>query len=296
VVSHASRSFALSSLIGLAATVLLFGLLYLSHTPTGATGSVQIVGSESMRSVVSACAEAFMSRNPKVDIIVKGGGSADGVAAVLHGIADVGMVSRELSQRERDFAASKGIELSEIPLARDGVTVVVNRANRIASLSLEQLQAIFAGTVRNWRDLGGEDEEIVAIGRATGSGTQALFAERVFDGRAHAASVLAMSSNEAVVAEVAARAGAVGYAGLGALQTARGVKLLALSIDGKSAPAAADADAIRTGSYPLSRTLVLVAPRRTTALAKAFVDDCTGNGGRDLLRRAGYISMVEGSR
>jgi phosphate transport system substrate-binding protein len=295
VVSHASRSFALSSLIGLAATVLLFGLLYLSHTPTGATGSVQIVGSESMRPVVSACAEAFMSRNPKADIIVKGGGSADGVAAVLHGIADLGMVSRELSQRERDFAASKGIELSEIPLARDGVTVVVNRANRIASLSLEQLQAIFAGTVRNWRDLGGEDEEIVAIGRATGSGTQALFAERVFDGRAHA-SVLAMSSNEAVVAEVAARAGAVGYAGLGALQTARSVKSLALSIDAKSAPVAADTDAIRTGSYPLSRTLVLVAPRRTTDLAKAFVEHCVGDGGRDLLRRAGYISMVEGSR
>jgi hypothetical protein len=75
------------------------------------------------------------------------------MAAVLHGIADVGMVSRELSQRERDHAASKNIELGTFPLARDGVTVIVNRANPVASLNLDQV--VFAGRIRNWRDLGG---------------------------------------------------------------------------------------------------------------------------------------------
>ncbi len=120
-----------------------------------------------------------MSKNPKADIIVKGGGSGDGVVAVLHGIADIGMVSRSLSRREREFAASKGIELNETPLARDGVTVIVNGANRVTSLTFEQLKDVFAGRTRNWRELGGDDREIIAFARATGSGTASLFDEQV---------------------------------------------------------------------------------------------------------------------
>jgi phosphate transport system substrate-binding protein len=294
MVSYASRSFALSSLVGFAALVVLFALLYLGRGPTGATGSVQVTGSESMRTLVSACAEAFMTRNPKADIVVKGGGSGDGVAAVLHGIADIGMVSRELSQHERDYAASKSIEFGTFPLARDGVTVIVNRANPVASLNLDQVRAVFAGRIGNWRDVGGEDEAIAVFVRASGSGTASLFDERVLAGAAYAGTAMALPSDEAIVAAVKARTGAIGYASLGALRTAV-VKPLALSADATATPSAPDAEAIRSGRYPLSRTLFLVAPLRTTDTARAFVEFCTGHGGRELIRGAGYIGMAPGS-
>jgi phosphate transport system substrate-binding protein len=295
MVSHASRTFGLSSLIGFGSLLVLIALLYVVRPQPGVTGSVQVAGSETLRSVVSACAEAFMSLNPKADIVVKGGGSGDGVAALLHGIAEVGMVSRELSQRERDFAASKGIELTALPLARDGVVVIVNRTNQIVSLDLDQLKAVFAGRVRNWRDLGGTDEEITTFIRASGSGTASLFEERVLGGEAYATTVTALPSNEAIVAQVGLRTGAIGYASLGALRASISVRPLPLSADAKTAPFEPDANAVRSGRYPLSRTLFLVVPHRTTGAARAFVDFCAGDRSRELIRKAGYVGLAQGS-
>jgi phosphate transport system substrate-binding protein len=292
---HTPRPFAFSTVLALAGLTAIFFLLREGQTIVGATGSVQVVGSESMRPVVAACAEAFMAKNPKADIVVKGGGSGDGVAAILHGIADVGMTSRDLTQRERDYAASKGIELSEFQLARDGVTVIVNGASRIAALDLDQLQAIFTGRIRNWQELGGDDAEITAFARAAGSGTASLFGDRVLKGAPYASSVTQLPTNEAIVTEVAARAGAIGYTSLGALRAARtSVKPLALRID-EQLQAMPTADEVRSGRYPLSRTLHLIGPRRATGTASTFVDFCLSPTGQSLVRKAGYIGSATGS-
>lgn len=131
--------------ICLAAFVGLFYFTYFRDGSDGSSlqsGSVQISGSETMRPVVTTCAEEFMTRNPKADVIVRGGGSGDGVAALLYGIVDIGMMSRELSPRERDYAAAKNIQLSVSELALDGVTIIVNRALAVTALRLGQLQAI----------------------------------------------------------------------------------------------------------------------------------------------------------
>lgn len=122
--------------------------------------SVQVVGSETMRPVVTACAEEFMSRYPEADIIVKGGGSGDGIAALLHGVVDIGMTSRDLSGRERDYALSKNIDIAAFELALDGIAVIVNQANAIETLDRAQLRDIFAGKIRDWRELGGGEGEI----------------------------------------------------------------------------------------------------------------------------------------
>ncbi|MDQ8726621.1 phosphate ABC transporter substrate-binding protein [Bradyrhizobium sp. LHD-71] len=292
--SPISRTIALAAFVVLAAVAALFFFLRERQAATGATGSVQVAGSETMRPVVSACAEEFMSRNPKADVIVKGGGSGDGVAAVLHGIADIGMASRDLSQRERDYAASKGIELSEFALARDGVTIIVNRASPIDALDLEQLQAIFAGSIRNWRELGGEDLEITAFARAAGSGTASLFGDRVLKDAAYAPSVTQLPTNEAIVAEVGARAGAIGYTSLGALRSARnGVKSIALRVDEQLQAATPTAEQVRSQRYPLARTLHLIGPRRSTDTASAFVAFCLSPAGQSLVRKAGYVSITQ---
>jgi len=259
---------------------------------TPQSGSVQVVGSETMRPVVTACAEDFMTRNPRADIVVKGGGSGDGIAALLHGMVDIAMTSRDLSPRERDYAGAKGIELAVPGLALDGIAVIVNPASTVTTLDLGQLQGIFAGAIRNWRELDGGTAEIhiLPFARAAGSGTGSLFSDRVLRGKTHAASVRQLPTNEAIVSEVAARPEAIGYTGLGAVRAAgTRVKVVALRTDPQSAPVLPTPETIRSGTYPLARMLRLASVENPSGTAKALLDFCLGPNGQALLQRAGYV-------
>ena len=289
----------LSIVSGVLVCLGLAALLYFdfgAENATAPSGSVQVAGSESMRPAVAACAEDFMVRNPRTDIIVRGGGSGDGIAALLHGLVDVGMTSRDLSQREREYAASKAIEFLELPLASDGIAIIVNRANPVTELNLGQLQAIFAGQIRNWRDLRGDDLrddlEIRMFARASGSGTASLFGDRVLGEMPPAASVEYLPANEAIVAQVAALPGAIGYTGFAAMSGARErIKVVALRTDQQSTADAATTEAIRSGRYPLARTLYFVAQKQPSETARAFLDFCLSARGQELVQRAGFIGI-----
>jgi phosphate transport system substrate-binding protein len=280
------------AVIGLAA---LAGCTYVSGKAEDSAlhaGSVQIVGSETMRPVVAACAEDFMTRNPEADVIVKGGGSGDGIAALLHGIVDIGMTSRELSSRERDYAVAQGMDLAVVPLALDGIAIIVNGTNDVSALDLGQLRSVFAGRTRNWRELGGANADIVVFARAAGSGTASLFGEHVLHDDPYVSSVQSLPSNEAIVAEVAARPGAIGYTGLGALRSAGDrIKVVGLRADARSQPVAPTSETIRSGQYPLTRTLYLTAAGNPSGSVKALLDFCSGSSGRALLQRAGYVGI-----
>src|SRR5262245_5775647 len=281
--------YAMPILLAVVAAILYFGGA--AENAASSSGSVQVAGSESMRPVVTACAEDFMTRTPQADVIVRGGGSGDGVAALLHGMIDIGMASRELSQRERDYAGSKGFELATFALALDGVTVVVNGANPVAKLGLDELHNIFTGKVRNWSELGAGHAEILPFARAAGSGTASLFGERVLHDEGYAPSVRYLPTNEAIVAEVAARTGAIGYTGLGALRGGGDrVKPVPLAADSQSAPVSATPEAIKSKDYPLSRALFLVTAGPPPGTSKAFIDFCLSASGQALFQRAGYIA------
>jgi phosphate transport system substrate-binding protein len=200
------------------------------------------------------------------------------------------MTSRELSQRERDYAVGRGYEVSVFPMALDGVTIVVNRTNPVTTLSIDQLREIFTGKIRNWRELEGFDGEILPFARAAGSGTASLFGERTLGEEEYGASVQRLATNEAIVAEVAARAGAIGYAGLGALRVG-GERVRAVALTAGTSPVAATPDTIIAGSYPLSRKLYLATAGPPLGTAKAFIDFCLSPNGQALFQRAGYVSM-----
>ncbi len=261
-----------------------------AENATSESGSVQVIGSESMRPSVTACAEDFMTRHPQADVIIKGGGSGDGVAALLHGMVDIGMSSRELSDREHEFAATRGAQISDFVLALDGVTIVINRANPITVLTLAQLRDIFTGKVGNWRELGAGDGDILPFARAAGSGTASLFADRVLRDEAYAPSAERLSTNEAIVAEVAAKPGAIGYAGIGALRTGgTRIKVVPLAVDLQSPPTTATPATIVSGEYPLSRKLHLATMGPPLGTAKAFIDFCLSESGQALFQRVGYV-------
>jgi phosphate transport system substrate-binding protein len=261
------------------------------------SGSVQVLGSESMRAAVTACAEDFMTRNPDADIIVKGGGSGDGVAALLHGLVDIGMTSRELSQRERDYAGGRGFAVSVFPMALDGVTIVVNHANPVTTLSIDQLRAIFTGKIRNWRELEGFDGAIMPFARAAGSGTASLFGERALGEEEYGPAVERLATNEAIVAEVAARPGAIGYAGLGALRVGGDhIRAVALTASTQPSPVNATPETIIAGTYPLSRKLYLATAGLPLGTAKAFIEFCLSPNGQALFERVGYVSIKSAVR
>jgi phosphate transport system substrate-binding protein len=295
-----------SSLAGIAIGVFVGALastavyLYLAQPrDDGASpsGSVQVLGSESMRPAVTACAEDFMTRNPDADIIVKGGGSGDGVAALLHGLVDIGMTSRELSPRERDYAAGRGFDVSVFPMALDGVTIVVNHANPVTTLSVDQLREIFSGRIRDWRELEGFDGEIKPFARAAGSGTASLFDERALREEGYGPSVERLPTNEAIVAEVAAQPGAIGYAGLGALRVGGDrIRAVALTASAQPTPVSATPETIIAGTYPLSRKLYLATTGPPLGPAKSFIDFCLSPNGQALFQRAGYVPMKSALR
>lgn len=263
--------------------------------------SLQVVGSETVRPLLAACAESFMEVNPRADVIVRGGGSGDGIASLLHGIADIGMASRPLTVKERDFASAKGVELVVSELALDGIAVIVHPSNAVDALDIDQLKRIYSGEIARWSQLGGDGGigsgasdagGILPMARAPGSGTAALFSEQVLAGAALSAATQQLATNEAIVAEVASKPSAIGYTSLGALNNADSrVKTVALRAKTGSAATLPSVDSVRARAYPLTRTLYLIGADPRSTAARSFVAHCTGPAGRAMIQRMGHVAM-----
>lgn len=257
-------------------------------------GSVLIKGSETMQPLVTLCAEAFMATHPHVDVIVQGGGSGTGIAALLHGTVDIGMASRGLSDKERDYASNNGFQLREYAVALDGIAIVVHPDNPLTQLSLDQLRQIFTGKVRSWHEVGGVQPDIAVLARMASSGTSALFLQRVLAGEDYAESVQQMPTNTAIVAEVANRPLAIGYSGLEAVQAARGrVKVVALRTTPHSPPVLPILETVRSGSYPLARALHFHTAGEPSGPIQDFINFCRGPHGQKLVGKAGFIAIEQ---
>jgi phosphate transport system substrate-binding protein len=260
-------------------------------TPVVSHSTVQIIGSETMRPLIAACAEAFMATRPEADIIVRGGGTGDGIASILHGIGDVAMASRQLDANEKEFARGKGFELVASVIALDAIALVVHRDNPVRSLTLSQIKGIFSGEMKDWSTFGGPSIGINLAHRAIGSGTAGLFEEKIsLSNRPRSGKEFA--TNEEVVAEVASDVRAIGYTGLGALRLAED-KVVAIGIvaEGHEAAIRPDEVSIRSGTYPLTRQLSLVASRPMPTTTTEFIEFCSGAYGRTLVQRSGYLAV-----
>ncbi|CAG7857720.1 hypothetical protein MCAMS1_02652 [biofilm metagenome] len=261
------------------------------HTPEA--GSVQAVGSETVRPLAEACGSAFMNKNPDADIVVQGGGTGDGIAALLHGMTDIGMASRDVTTKEREVASGKGFELMEHDVALDGIAVIVNNSNPVAALEISQLNTIYnAGQVSNWKTFGGQDKEIIVFARGGSSGTAALFQEKVLGETQYSSLVHRLLDNDAVVAAVATQPGAIGYTSLAAVKEAKGkVRTVALKASPESIPALPAPDAIRAGTYPLARKLHFYTAGKPVGTVKAFIQACRELGRQGLAEDVGYVSL-----
>ncbi|MEG0813478.1 MAG: phosphate ABC transporter substrate-binding protein [Clostridium sp.] len=245
---------------------------------TDLKGSITLAGSTSMEKYANALAEAFMEQYPNVTVQAEFTGSSAGVEAVLAGQCDIGNSSRNLKDEEKAKGAVENI------VAIDGIAVVTDPASTIADLSKEQLSSIYAGTVKNWKELGGTDQPIVVVGREAGSGTRGAFEEilGLVDQCQYANE---LDSTGAVMAKVASTPGAIGYVSLDVIDDT--VKVFTL--DG----VAADEMNIKSGDYFLSRPFVMATKGEISTqneLVKALFDYVNSADGDALVQSVGLIT------
>jgi phosphate transport system substrate-binding protein len=242
-----------------------------------------------------AWAEAFMKANPKVSVAVTGGGSGTGIAALLSNTCDIAELSRELKPEEIEMAKQKGFQPKQIIVALDGLAVVVHPANPLSLLTLDQLAAIFSGTVRNWKEVGGSDLPIVVLSREVNSGTHVYFKEHVLRRGSKesqvefAANALMMPSSQAISDEVAQNPGAIGYFGMGYISSREKALAVAKAADSPYVPPTI-ANVINK-TYPISRPLLMVTHGQPTGLVARFIDFVLSAEGQKIVAKIDFVPV-----
>ena len=239
------------------------------------TASVSTDGSTSMQKVINALGEAFMEET-RANFTYNATGSGTGIKAVKDGTCDVGLSSRYLKDSE------KAEGLKETILAIDGIAIIVHTENAVADLTVEQISAIFKGEITNWNEVGGNDGEIVCIGREESSGTRDGF-ESITDAEGACVYRQELTSNGAVLTAVAENPTAIGYVSLSSIKDT----VKAISVGGV-APSEAT---IKDGSYAVQRPFVLVTKEGValSEIAQAFFDFATSPAANEIITAAGVV-------
>lgn len=240
------------------------------------TGDLAITGSTSVAPFAEHLAELYQRQHPGATINVQSLGSSAGIRAAIDGVAEIGMSSRALEPEEAE-------QLDQVVIARDALAVIVNPANPINDLSRDQIQAIFAGQVRTWADVGGPPRPIVLVTREAGSGTFGAFEELVMQGVPITPAALRQGSNGAIRQVVAGDPNAIGYISLGIVDPT--VKPLAI---GGVQPSVAH---VEDGSYAFVRPFLFVwrKGRSLSPLAANFVDYVLSPEGQHELVQLGLV-------
>ncbi|MBN2420487.1 MAG: phosphate ABC transporter substrate-binding protein [Deltaproteobacteria bacterium] len=212
-------------------------------------GNIEIKGSTTVLPIAQKVAEAYMKQNPDVKISISGGGSGNGIKAIIDGSTDIADSSRFIKDKEVTLAVEKGVYPVPFAVAYDCIIPVVHPSNPISNLSLDQLKAIYKGEIKNWKEIGGEDKKIVVISRDTSSGTYEVWEEKVMEKERVFPGALLQASNGAIVQAVSKNQNAIGYIGLGYLNdTVKATTVNSI----KGSP-----ESTLDGTFPISRALYM---------------------------------------
>jgi phosphate binding protein len=240
-----------------------------------------------------ALARAFEAATPGVTVRWEGLGSATAFPALLDGTADVGAASRSVNADELARAREAGVELREFVLGYDGIAVIVHPSNPVASLSIEQLSALFAGKVGSWRELGGAELRPALYVRPAYSGSHAFFKDKVLrrgvrgGTEEFAPDAHVVEHSEALLAAVARDPSAVGFVGMGWVRP--GVAALAVAARAEAAPVRASLETVRNGSYPLYRPLLLYTRGEPQGEVRRLLQFILAGEGRKLVAAHDFV-------
>lgn len=264
----------------------------------GSNGSPQTIqnkGSDTMVNLALAWAEAYREEQPDVAIAVTGGGSGTGIAALINGTVDIANASREMKDKEIEEARAKGIEPMEHLVAIDALAIIVNPANPVSQLTIDQLADIFTGRVTNWRDVGGDDAEIILVSRETNSGTHVYFLDEVVrqgDGDntdIFAPQTILMPSSVGITSEIQRNPHAIGYDGLGYVTEHE--KLIAVAQDAASPFVLPSVQSGADGSYPIARGLYVYTAGEPAGEIAQYIQWIVGPAGQQIVADLGFVPL-----
>ena len=243
------------------------------------SGNVATGGSTSMKNVIAALTEDFAEIEPDVTISYDPTGSGAGITGATDKTLDIGLSSRALKDDEKN-------DVDGTTVALDGIAIIVNKDSKVADLTVDQLKQMFTGEITIWSEVGGDDGEIVLIGREAGSGTRDGF-ESIVDVKDSCKYAQELTATGAVISAVEANPLAIGYASLSAV----GDTVAMVTVEGVECSEAT----VKDGSYKIQRPFVFVT-NKSVALseqAQAFVDFATSKDAADLIRTAGAVPVNE---
>ena len=243
------------------------------------SGNVATGGSTSMKNVIAALTEGFAEVEPGVTVSYDPTGSGAGITGATDKTLDIGLSSRALKDDEKSAVDGTVVAL-------DGIAIVVNKDSKVADLSVEQLKKMFTGEITNWSEVGGDDGEIVLVGREAGSGTRDGF-ESIVDVKDACKYAQELTATGAVISAVEANPLAIGYASLSAV----GDTVKAVTVEGVEC----SEDTVKDGTYKIQRPFVFVTNDSAplSEQAQAFFDFATSTDAADLIRTAGAVPVNE---
>jgi phosphate transport system substrate-binding protein len=251
--------------------------------------TITVKGSDTMVILAQRWAEVYMSENPNANVQVTGGGSGTGISALINGTTDICNSSRPMKQSEKTALKLRFNTLGvEIKVARDGLSMYVNEANPVKTLSLAQLKDIYTGKITNWKQVGGPDTKIILYSRENNSGTYVYFKDNVLKGDDFSPSAQNMPGTAAVVNAVAKDKYGIGYGGAA---YAKGIRMLLVKKDDVSEAYAPTEENVKSGNYPISRFLYMYVRNRPTDEMKDFIDWVLGPEGQELVSKVGYFPI-----
>ncbi|MCG8552914.1 MAG: phosphate ABC transporter substrate-binding protein [Desulfobacterales bacterium] len=246
-------------------------------------GELVLKGSTTVLPIAQKAAEAYMADHPDVKISLSGGGSGNGIKALIDGTTHIGNTSRFIKTKEVETAVNRGVYPVPFRIALDAIVPVVHPSNSISNLTMTQLKEIYLGKIRDWKQVGGTPGKIVVISRDSSSGTFGVWKELVMLKERVVPSALTVPSNGGIVQAIANTPGAVGYIGLGYLNK----DLKALTVDGIEGTE----ENTLNGIYPISRALFMFTDGWPKGDTISFLSFILSKKGQELVREAGSIPL-----
>ncbi len=259
--------------------------LLLLGSGTAYAESIVIKGSTTVLPIAQMTLEAYMKAHPGVNISLSGGGSGEGIKALIDRSANIANSSREIKDKEIELAKSKGVNPVETIVAVDAIVPIVNPRNRVKDLSIDQLSQIYQGKITNWKEVGGDNLQIVVVSRDSSSGTFEAWAEMVLNKAKVAPRAQMQASNGAIVQAVSKNKYAIGYIGLGYINKA----VKPLTVNGVQATA----KTAISKEFPVARPLYMYTDGQPAGETEKFIKFILSPAGQNLVAKAGYVPLGE---
>jgi phosphate transport system substrate-binding protein len=252
---------------------------------TFAGSSIVIKGSTTVLPIAQGTLEAFMKKHPDVQMSLSGGGSGEGIKALLDKTTDIANSSREIKSSEIELAKSKGVNPVEHVVAFDAIIPVVHPKNKVKNLSIDQLSQIYQGKITNWKEVGGDDLKIVVISRDSSSGTFESWDHFVMKKAKVTPRAQMLASNGALVTAVSKNRYAIAYLGIGYVN--KSVK--PLSVDGITATI----QTAMSKEYPLSRELYMYTNGQPTGDVAKYLEFVKSSEGQKVVAKEGFVPLMD---